>query len=796
VTTSADVAPPVAPGAPERPPAPGDGPPSRRGDGPLSRRRPTLEPALLVCLVALTLADVVAFHRVFSDNTWVAPVLIVALGAHVVAALLRRTRLPPLAAMAGCLVAVVVLGLCSVHHLTTRHGLPDLTTLRSAVDDLRRARADLPTAVAPVPALPGFTLLAAWAVGVVAVLGDWGTFRLRSAVQGLAPALALFVVCGVLAGPDGGSRAGTRTVTAALWVSAAVAFGLVHRVTRASPRAGWFGGRSAGAMTPTLRRGVVIGAAAVVAVVAVSPLLPVRDGRGLLGWHRGPGGNGTRSVESPIVDLRTRIVTERRTPVFTVRSPVPSYWQLTTLDRFTGTLWESTDSYQSVHDRLPGVGPVAPGTPSVVEDVHIQDLDSVWLPAAFDPEAVRGAPGVTYDPVSASLIGSRATSNGLAYQVTSLERLAGLSAATLAAAPPATAVAGLAPDLQLPRSIPPAVVALARRITAGASTEYAKALAIQDWLRGPSFTYSTDPPTDGYGLSALTTFLLDTRTGYCQQFAGSYAVLARIVGVPTRLAVGFATGTRDRSGTFHVTDADAHTWPEVFFTGVGWVPFEPTKGNGFAIPGGDAYTGSTLGGSATAPTPGPAPRAGAQTTPTTAVGRTGPDPQPVPVVATADAGNRAAGLTLPATVVAAIVAAVAVWVTANVGIRRWRRARRRRRTGTTAVAVIEAWEQIGERLASLGLPRRPEETPAEYARRASAVLAPDQDADDDGSSDPSAALVVLGDQVARVSYGRHEPEPTVVARLLADASRLDRILRGRLPRRALVRQLFDGRHLS
>jgi transglutaminase-like putative cysteine protease len=783
VTTLVEMAPPVVPGAPSPPPLPRTGSPS----GPL----PIPGAILLACLVAVTLADVVAFHRVFNDGDWVAPVLTVGFGAHVAAALLRRTHLPPVAAMVGCLVAVAVLGLCSVHHLPTTHGLPDLGTLRAAATELRWARADLPTAVAPVPALPGFTLLAAWATGVVAVLGDWGTFRLRSALQGLAPALALFVVCGVLAGPDRGSWAGARTVTVALWVVAAAAYGLAHRVTQQSSSRAWFGGRR-GALSPTVGRGMAIGATAVVAVVAFSPLLPVRDGRGLLGWHSGPGGDGTRSVESPIVDLRTRIVAERRTPVFTVRSPVPSYWQLTSLDRFTGTLWESTDSYQSVHDRLPGVGPVAAGTRAVVEDVHIQDLDSVWLPAAFDPEAVRGAPGVSYDPVSDSLLGGRATSNGLTYQVTSLDEVAGLRAASLAAAPPASAIAGLAPYLQLPRTIPPAVVTLARNITAGAQTEYAKALAIQDWLRGPSFTYSTDPPTDGYGLSALTTFLLRTRTGYCQQFAGSFAVLARIVGVPTRLAVGFATGTRDRSGTFHVTDADAHTWPEVFFAGVGWVPFEPTKGNGFAIPGGDAYTGSTLGGSSTATVPGPTPRAGQRSVPTPSTGRTSPVSPPAPAPAPTSSGDRASGLALPVTVAAAALAALATWIAANVAIRWWRRARRRHRVGTTAIAVIEAWEQIGERLACLGLPPRPEETPAEYALRASAGLAPGQDTG--RSTDPSVALVALGDRVAQVSYGRDEPEPTVVARLLADASQLDGNLRGRLTAGQRLRLVVDPRY--
>ncbi|MST35017.1 hypothetical protein GHK86_20090, partial [Acidimicrobiaceae bacterium USS-CC1] len=101
-------------------------------------------------------------------------------------------------------------------------------------------------------------------------------------------------------------------------------------------------------------------------------------------------------------------------------------------------------------------------------------------------------------------------------------------------------------------------------------------------------TYSLHPPVDGSGIGAIETFLFSTRTGYCQQFAGSYAVLARSIGLPTRLAVGFTTGRRIGPHRYQVTDADVHTWPEVWFPRYGWVPFEPTKGvpgAGFAIPG-------------------------------------------------------------------------------------------------------------------------------------------------------------------------------------------------------------------
>ncbi len=76
--------------------------------------------------------------------------------------------------------------------------------------------------------------------------------------------------------------------------------------------------------------------------------------------------------------------------------------------------------------------------------------------------------------------------------------------------------------------------------------------------------------------SRSCSFLLETRVGYCQHFAGAAALLLRLQGVPARVATGFATGQSMGGGRYRVTDADAHAWIEVYFAGIGWVPFNPT----------------------------------------------------------------------------------------------------------------------------------------------------------------------------------------------------------------------------
>jgi protein-glutamine gamma-glutamyltransferase len=118
----------------------------------------------------------------------------------------------------------------------------------------------------------------------------------------------------------------------------------------------------------------------------------------------------------------------------------------------------------------------------------------------------------------------------------------------------------------------------ARRVAGRAATPYAAVIALESWLRQTGgFTYDESPPR-GKG-APLVSFVTRTKAGYCQHFAGAMAAMLRMLGVPARVAVGFTSGTLD-DGTWVVTDHDAHAWVEVWFAGIGWVPFDPTPGRG------------------------------------------------------------------------------------------------------------------------------------------------------------------------------------------------------------------------
>jgi transglutaminase-like putative cysteine protease len=129
--------------------------------------------------------------------------------------------------------------------------------------------------------------------------------------------------------------------------------------------------------------------------------------------------------------------------------------------------------------------------------------------------------------------------------------------------------------LRLPHTIDPRVSELAGTLTSSATNNYARAMAIQSYLRS-NFQYTLDPPAiepeDPVG-----SFLFRSKSGYCEYFSAAMAVMLRTLNVPSRLVNGFQTGSYNRFGKdFVVRARDAHSWVEVYFTGYGWIPFDPT----------------------------------------------------------------------------------------------------------------------------------------------------------------------------------------------------------------------------
>ncbi|MXY43301.1 MAG: transglutaminase domain-containing protein [Dehalococcoidia bacterium] len=131
--------------------------------------------------------------------------------------------------------------------------------------------------------------------------------------------------------------------------------------------------------------------------------------------------------------------------------------------------------------------------------------------------------------------------------------------------------------LQLPITLPDRVRDLAERITEGAATPLDKALAVQSYLRSEGgFEYSQDIESPPPNADGVDWFLFETKTGYSDYFGSSMTVMLRSVGVPARMAAGYAPGELDITGRWAVRDRDSHGWTQVYFPGHGWIDFEPT----------------------------------------------------------------------------------------------------------------------------------------------------------------------------------------------------------------------------
>jgi transglutaminase-like putative cysteine protease len=133
-----------------------------------------------------------------------------------------------------------------------------------------------------------------------------------------------------------------------------------------------------------------------------------------------------------------------------------------------------------------------------------------------------------------------------------------------------------------------------RGVTSEAESPYEAAVLLETWFReAGGFAYDEQPPEPIGGTPALVDFVVETKRGYCQHYAGGMALMLRLLGIPSRVAVGFTSGTYDDDEKeWVVSDTNAHAWVEVWFPRYGWIPFDPTPGRGQLAATYSVYSGA------------------------------------------------------------------------------------------------------------------------------------------------------------------------------------------------------------
>jgi transglutaminase-like putative cysteine protease len=500
--------------------------------------------------------------------------------------------------------------------------------------------------------------------------------------------------------------------------------------------------------------GVVIGAGVGLSGMrlTVFHVTPPKQVPGNLTGLNGSAGNVLTGTDL-LDNLRTIELQDSHSLIFRATSPVATYWQVGTLSTFNGTQWLPTSGVDAALSGSPSVqastlapsalpSPSGSDFPEFTAHFKISDFYSRLLPAPPHAVSVAGLAGA--QPIGQEGVLAREPSHvGTTYAVTSwLSTTSSVDGPQLSTSDPR-----LAPYLALPAQ-PTVVTQLAHEAVGNVTSPVFQVQALVNWFRSGQFRYTLSPPATT-GPDPLVQFLTVTKAGYCQQFAGAFGVLARSLGIPTRLVVGFIAGQSGANQTFTVTGADAHVWPQVYLgPQAGWVSVEPTPAAvvGSAAPLGvlEPSTPPTRSGSGSTPTSVSA-RGGLVTPTTTPSGATGTSSGPGHHTSPQRSRHHGGGFPLW------VIILVAVVLLALIGLREFRRrqAIKLRRLGSDT-QVVQAWERASLSLHRIGLSRRPGETPYEYVARTSRISA---------SSNRQVDVTALSQLAELVEQACYTPHP-------------------------------------
>jgi transglutaminase-like putative cysteine protease len=541
-----------------------------------------------------TLLGSAALLPVFTTTAWLRPVLSVVLAVWAGGLLLRTggprlwqravpgRRVPRvLEALGTFAVPVAQLGL--VLCVLTVFYAPDDAFWRigpttTSVGDLAavllEGSAELREQATPALPLTGLVALTTLLVAVVAVAVD------LIAVAGRQAALAGLGLLGLYCVP-----VGTVTGSIGLAAVAAPAAGFALLLWADQRRRLAAGGRplvravTDGGSRAALRVGVL---ALLTGLVVGSVVPTTREGSFGTGLGGGTGGGGTIGTAlDPVAALQGQLRRPEPLDLLSMAADVedPGYLRAVVLDQYdpgTGWVMSNLDGELSVEQQQLAPLPPDVSRRPVEAEITAREHDDRFLPVLWSPQSVTldDTADWRFDPTTSTVFGRDTTTAGRSWTVRTEQPVP--SRAVLDASPELDPADPLRAQFTGLPELDPSVPALVAELTDGAQTPYQRVRRILDYLtdRENGFVYSlsTAPGTSGDDLVDF----LRLKAGYCEQYAGAMAVLVRAAQVPARVALGYTPGQVQSDGTRLITTDDAHAWVEVYFAGLGWVPFDPT----------------------------------------------------------------------------------------------------------------------------------------------------------------------------------------------------------------------------
>lgn len=564
-----------------------------------------------------TLLGSLSLLPIYQTYGWLPRVVLIIATVGVISWLANRVRalvvVAPVLMVAGVTMMVTLL---YAHAVAPLGFLPGPAALRVLHSTLSNGFSDTTQLSAPVAITRGLSLMTTGGIGLVAVVVEtMATGLRRPAVAGL-PLLAIFTVPAAILSNGVGwqpfvfGAAGYLALLLAEGRDRITGWGRPVRASRnrgAGPTAAAPGparpsladggtpfgsgggdlggsGRAPVATNQLTQVGRRVGAAAIGVAVVVPVIIPGLHS-GWFGTHHtsgigGIGDDGSGTSIDPIVSLRRDLDNTTPIPLFSYTTTgTPAYLRMLTLDKFDGTEWSpaqttSQDDVDATKQLPRPAGVTAKPSKSVTTEITVAQLKEPYLPVPMVPTVVKAKGRWLYNPVTSVVYSEHNSTVRLKYEVTNAVYAPAESVLNSVVNDPSSPTVNK--YLSIPAHLPATLQEQADSVVAlaHATTAYQKAVALQDWFQ-TNFLYDLDAKS-GSNVNALVSFLRD-RTGYCEQFAATMALMARMEGIPSRVDVGFTPGSREPgTNTYMVTSADAHAWPELYFTGVGWLRFEPT----------------------------------------------------------------------------------------------------------------------------------------------------------------------------------------------------------------------------
>ena len=730
----------------------------------------------LTALVAIELVAVAvgfAFGRVFIGHAATYRLLAVSVASALVAwAFERRSLL--LATAVSAVLLVVAIGII-VFPATTWFGAPTLETLRQMGHAAAQVGEEARIQISPAPANDSLMLAAITAVWAAVFSCFALAFRAGSPLLSLVPPVAL------VAFADSVLNGVIKPIYGVLFLIAALAIVFADSLRRIH---GWGpvwsppGARNH--LLPSAGRGARrIGAGAVVLAALAPIFVPGFGSKAVIDLSSINA--DSRVHVSPLVEIGAILNQGNPVEVFQVHSDQPAYWRMVGLDvlddkgQFSPAI-EQGAAVQEGQQLATGLQ----GTTITEQFTVTNDLGYNWLPIAYEPSAlVQADDSVTWFKGSQTMTVAEPPNRGATYSVESVYPTP--TARELEATAPGSPVQ-YPGETDLPGTLPREITDLAEQWTHNDTTVFDQVMSIQRHLTDPAMYRYDQAAKYAPTMQGLANFLLTGKRGFCQQFASAMAVMLRSLGIPARVAMGYASGALVGDNTWSVMTTDLHAWVEVPFEGYGWLPFEPTPGKtnptmstymSSSSSGGncEASTGKCSGGGTTK-------KRGGSRKGTTVQGREG---------AAGNFNNRPVspgtptsvpGRTVPLREAVSWLAIAAALVLVAIPLLRWFRRRRKLRHAAREprALILATYDVFSERAADLGFGRGLGETPLEYRQRVEAT-----DLLVDGH------LERLTGTVVRAAYASHAPSNDDALDAAADADQIIRDLRRSTP---LRRRLF------